>query len=473
MRIAVSDQSVQQHLMRKLIYFHRSLGTAQGRPHDHQTNEGASMNLKSPWGFCVLMSGMLAGCAGTHNQEGSGVEPLKISGGTASGFRVFRGECLNPAAVNLNPILLPLLTNVLSGGLRAVGTGLKSYGEDSDAKFATTVNFDSGEDVAGCLHVVYGKVFTDPKDFKDPSVKLENILPLPWLAVARSNVKSGASAQVVAAKLPIVLADAKKTLAASGAMLAEKPRFFAELKVIRSPDGSKVAFRLRAFYYGERLDKGWWPRSSSKAVVLTISGFDVSKSLVENIKNGYSVIQSDVPIGQAWVNSDLLSPGGADGGRNAWDTPWYSLPPDKKSATTIVAGLLETTAGSKLLGVLGTALEGSAETTAKNYADSLDPAKRATAEAAAKTAEDTARSAAAAAVVTAIADVNKAQTAHDACIATMKSGATSGAKRDAVLTFASARVTAAASVASAEPLFSQMGVPVAFLENPGECVVPE
>ncbi|POA77431.1 hypothetical protein [Pseudomonas sp. DP16D-R1] len=361
---------------------------------------------------------------------------------------------------------------VISGGLKALGAGLKKYGEDSDAKFASTLNFNSGEDVRGCLHVVYGSVFTDSADFLDPSVKLENILPLPWLAVARANGTTGESADATVGRLPQVLLAAKTTLANSGAMLAEKPSFFAELKIIRSPDASKVAFRLRAFYYGERLDKGWWPRSKSKAVVLTVSGFDVSKSLVENLKNGYSVLQSDVPVGQTWVSSDLLSPNGEDGGRNAWDSPWYTLPPDKTTPTTLVTGLLETTAGSKLLGVLGTALEGTADTTAKSYVDSLDPAQRATAEETARTAENTAKTNAAVAVVKAIADVKAAQNAHDACITTMDApGASSNDKRDAVLAFASARVTAAASVSAAEPLFSQMGVPAEFLNDPGRCKV--
>ncbi|MDD1150265.1 hypothetical protein M5G25_18430 [Pseudomonas sp. TNT2022 ID357] len=432
------------------------------------------MDLNRTWGYYLLLSGLLAGCAGSQNQMQLSPDHIRISAGTTSGFRVFHGECLNTDADNVNPLLLPLLTNVISGGLKAVGTGLKTYGEDSDAKFASTLNFNKGEDVRGCLHVVYGKVFTDSADFLDSSVKLDSILPLPWLAVARANGESGESTNDWVAGLPQVLADAKAKLASSGAMLAEKPRFFAEMKIIRSPDGSKVAFRLRAFYYGERLDKGWSLRSSSKAIVLTVSGFDASKALVENLKNGYSVLQSDVPLGQAWVSSDLLSPNGEGGGRNAWDSPWYALPPDKNTPTTLVAGLLETTAGSKFLGVLGAALEGAADTTAQNYVDSLDPAKRATAEEAARTAENTARTNAAAAVVTAISDVNAAQATYDACINTMESEASdNSAKRAAVVAFASARVTAAASVASAEPLFSQMGVPVSFLNNPGKCKVPK
>lgn len=384
---------------------------------------------------------------------------------------MFHGECLNTDADKISPLLLPLLTNVISGGLKAVGAGLKAYGEDSDAKFASTLNFNNGQDVSGCLHFVYGKVFTDSADFLDPSVKLESILPLPWLAVARANAGTGESSKDWIAGLPQVLYDAKTKLASSGAMLAEKPRFFAEMKIIRSPDGSKVAFRLRAFYYGERLDKRWWPSSKAKALVLTVSGFDAAKSIIENLKNGYSVIQSDVPLGQAWVTSDLLAPNGEGEGRNAWDSPWYTLPPDKSTPTTLVAGLLETTAGNKLLSVLGTALEGSADTTSKLYVDSLDPAKQATAEEAARTAENTARTNAAAAVVSAISDVNAAQAAYDACIATPDSDYS--AKRSAAVAFASARVTAAASVASAEPLFSQMGVPVAFLNDPRDCKVPK
>ncbi|HDS0956931.1 hypothetical protein V1687_28875 (plasmid) [Pseudomonas putida] len=430
------------------------------------------MSMSRTLACYALISGLVTGCASLQTQKkNDSAEPLNISGGTASGFRVFHGECLNTDADKISPLLLPLLTNVISGGITAIGTGLKAYGEDSDAKFASSLNFDKGEDVSGCLHVVYGKVFTDSADFQDPSVKLENLLPLPWLAIARANGGDGESSKDWVAALPQVLDDAKTKLASSGAMLAEKPRFFAEMKVIRSPDGAKVAFRLRAFYYGERLGKSWWPSSKAKAIVLTVSGFDASKSVIENLKNGYSVLQSDVPLGQAWVSSDLLAPNGKGDGRDAWDSPWYTLPPDKSTPTTLVAGLLETTAGSKLLSVLGTALEGSAETTAKQYVESIDPAKRATAEEAARTAENTARTNAAAAVVSAISDVNAAQAAYDTCIATPDSNF--NAKRAAVVAFASARVTAAASVASAEPLFSQMGVPVAFLNDPKDCKVPK
>jgi len=433
------------------------------------------MERISLWGYCALLMGVLTGCA---NSPGHGsVSPGSggVAAGTSSGFRVFKGDCLNTQASNLNPLLVPLLTNVVSGGLKVIGTGLKKYGEDSDARFASTLNFDKGEDLNGCLHVVYGSVFTDSADFLDSAVKLEDILPLPWLAVARANGSQGEPAQKAIARLPNVIASAKHSLVTSGAMLAEKPSFFAELKAVRSPDGSKVAFRLRAFYYGERLAKGWLPRSSSKAVVLTVAGFDASKALLDNLKSGFSVVQSDVPVGQAWVNADLLYPNGAGEGRNAWDSPWFTLPADKTTPFTVVAGLLETTAGSKLLGVLGAALEGSADTTAKNLVDSLDSSKRAVAEDAARVADNTARANAASAVVKAIADVGLAKDAHDACISTMalKPAASAKVQRDAILAFASARVTAAASISAAEPLFSQMGIPVTFIDQPGDCVVSQ
>ncbi|WP_146041495.1 hypothetical protein [Pseudomonas sp. DP16D-R1] len=72
------------------------------------------MDLKRSWVHCVLLSGLLAGCTSSQSQVSVSPDPIKISAGTTSGFRVFRGECFNTDADNVNPLLLPLLTNVIS-----------------------------------------------------------------------------------------------------------------------------------------------------------------------------------------------------------------------------------------------------------------------------------------------------------------------------------------------------------------------
>ncbi len=433
------------------------------------------MNWIRPLGHCVTLTTILCGCASSPTS--TTVADVGSAARTTTGFRVFQGDCLNTSAPNLSPLLVPLFTNVVSGGLKAVGGALKRYGDDTDERFASTLNFNSGEDLKGCLHVVHGEVFTDSADFQQANFKLEHVLPLPWEAIARANAGEGATSMAVRAKVPAVLASAKEVLASSGAMLAAKPKFFAELRAVRSADSSSVAFRLRSFYYAERLSDSWLSRSTAKAIVLTVSGFDVTKSLLDNLKSGYSVSQSDVPVGKAWVTSDLLHPKGSGTGRDAWDSPWFSLPTDKQKPFTVVAGLLETTAGSKLLGVLGTALESSAESTAKGLADVLDSSKQDAADAAVKTADLKAKSDAAAAVVKALADVGKAKDAQDACVAALTpapatADAVTKAQRDALLAFVSAKITAAASIAGAEPLFSEMQVPVTFLDNPGACVFP-
>lgn len=432
------------------------------------------MHRAVPWISGLSLAAALFGCASSGKQVVGAADISAAS--TTNGYRVFYGDCLNTAAPNLSPLLVPLFTNVVSGGLQTVGGVLKKYGEDTDAKFASTLNFNSGDELNGCLHVVHGTVFTDQADFRDPSFGLQDILPLPWYAIARANASSGATSEVINARKTAVLASAKNVLASSGAMLAEKPKFFAELRAVRSSDGSSVAFRLRSFYYGERLGDGLLSRPSAKAVVLTVSGFDVSKSLVDNLKSGYSVAQSDVPVGKAWVTSDLLYPNGRGEGRDAWDSPWFTLPADKKPFT-VVAGLLETTAGSKLLGVLGTALEGPAEGTAKALADALDSSQQAEANTAAKAAAVKAKADAAAAVVKAIGDVGKAKDAHETCVTAMEpapatAGAVTKVQRDLVLAFVSAKITAVASIAAAEPLFSAMNVPVTFLDQSGACAFP-
>ena len=428
-----------------------------------------------PWIAGLSLAAALSGCASSEKLVVGA--PNISAASTTTGYRVFYGDCLNTAAPNLSPLLVPLFTNVVSGGLKAVGGVLKKYGEDTDARFASTLNFNSGDELNGCLHVVHGNVFTDQADFRGSSFDLQEVLPLPWDAIARANVAPGATSETINARKTAVLASAKNVLASSGAMLAEKPKFFAELRAVRSSDGSSVAFRLRSFYYGERLGDGWLSRPSTKAVVLTVSGFDVSKSLLDNLKSGYSVAQSDVPVGKAWVTSDLLYPNGHGEGRDAWDSPWFTLPADKKKPFTVVTGLLETTAGSKLFGVLGTALDVSAEGTAKALADALDSSKQAVADTAAKAADAKAKADAAAAVVKAIGDVGKAMDAHESCVTTMApapatAGAVTKAQRDLVLAFVSAKITAVASIAAAEPLFSAMNVPVTFLDQPGACAFP-
>lgn len=425
-----------------------------------------------PWIHIVALIAILCGSP----SQASGANGSS-SASTTTGFRVFYGDCLNTGAPNMSPWLVPLFTNIVSGGLKAVGGALKKYGEDTDARFASTLNFNTGEDLKGCLHVVHGAVFTDRADFQNPAFRLQDVLPLPWHAIARANATTGATSQDIDAKLPAVLASAKDVLTSSGAMLAEKPKFFAELRAVRSSDSSSVAFRLRAFYYGEQLGDGlrWWP--SAKAIVLTVSGFDVSKSLIENLKAGYSVTQTDVRLGSVWVTSDLLSPNGNGEGRDAWDSPWFTLPTDKKRPFTVVAGLLETTPGSKMLGVLGTALEGTADVTAKALADAMDPSKQAAADAAAKAADIKAKTEAATAVVNAVTAVGKAKDAHDKCVTVMTpapatADAVTKAQRDALLEFVSAKITATASIAAAEPLFSAMQVPVTFLDQAGACAFP-
>lgn len=432
------------------------------------------MNRFTSWIQYTVLTVLLCGCASAPNQTSH----AGFSGDvTTTGFRVFYGDCINAGAPNMSPLLVPLFTNIVSGGFKAIGGALKKYGNDTDARFASTLNFDNGDDLKGCLHVVHGAVFTDMADFQDPAFKLEDVLPLPWRAIARANEGQGATPEAVEAKLPATVANAKDALTSSGAMLAQKPKFFAELRAVRSSDSSGVAFRLRSFYYGERLSDGWLSRPTTKAVVLTVSGFDVSKSLIDNLKAGYSVAQSDVPVGKAWVTSDLLYPNGTGNGREAWNTPWFTLPTDKKKPFTLVTGLLETTAGSELLGVLGTALDSSADSMAKDLADSLDPSKQVAADAAAKAADLKSKSDAAVAVVKAIGDVGKAKDAHDSCVTAMSPApatvdAVTKTQRDALLAFVSAKITAVASIAAAEPLFSEMGVPVTFLEKAGACAFP-
>lgn len=427
------------------------------------------------WCYAFLSIAALSGCA-SRSPGGSGAERSDTASVT-TGFRVFYGDCINSQPPNFHPALVPLLSNIVSGGLKAVGGVLKRYGEDTDARFATTLNFESGENVQGCLHVVHGPVFTDPTEFRASEHALQSVLPLPWREIARANLAPGATESEIQARVPSVVAAAKDVLVTSGAMLAAQPKFFAEMRIVRSPDSSNVAFRLRSFYYGEPLGNGWFTRRSAKAVVLTVSGFDASKSLIDSLKAGYSVAQSDVQVGKAWVTSDLLNPNGSGEGRNAWDSPWFTLPPDKKKPFTMVTGLLETTAGSKLLSVLGSALEGSADDTTKAIFEALDPKKQAEADATVKAAELKAKADAAIAVVKAVTEVGKAKDAHEACTTALTPApatlaAVTKPQRDAFYAYVSARITAIATIAAAEPLFSTMDVPIGFIEEPGLCVLP-
>lgn len=389
---------------------------------------------------------------------------------------MFRGDCMNSAPPNMSPLLIPLFSNVVSGGLKAVGGALKKYGEDTDAKFATTVNFDNDQALNGCLHVVHGSVYTNKAEFAKSNQQLEKLLPLPWESIANANVKTNATPKDVKDQITRSVAAAKQVLASSGAMLAEKPRFFAELRLIKSKDNSSVAFRLRSLYYGAPINDGWFTRSSAKALVVSISAFDATKPLMDNLKSGYSVALSDVPIGSAWVTGDLLYPNIAN--VTTWDSPWFAGPTDGKKPLTIVTGILETSAGSKLLNVIGTAVEGSADNTAKALADSLDSNKRATDAITEKGAIDKARSDAAAATVKAITDLTKAKDAYDACVVALTMppvGSTtsiSKVQQDTLFAFASAKVTAAASISAAEPLFSELKLPTDFINGPGACAFP-
>jgi len=410
---------------------------------------------------------VISGCSvGNHL---SSQAPLK---NTTEGFNVFHGRCINSDATMISPALIPLMTNIVAGGIKLAGTTLKKYGEDIDAKFATTVNFDGDESLSECLHVVYGKVYTDKTDFIDTSQSLGQILPLPWNSIARASLEDNATSKQISDQTQATLSAAKNALASSGAMIADKPSLFAELRILRSTDKSNISLRLRAFYYGAPLADSWFTRNNPKAIIISISPFDPSKALLDNLKNGYSIPFYKVPIGSAWVSRDLLYP--AITAPQSWETPYYPISSLGKKPLTLVVGLLETTAGSQLLTVLGTALEGTADITAEAIVDEFDKQKRTANEANEKAEIDKARTDSATATAKAITNLGKANDTYDSCVTLLASsnGALTKPQRDAVLAFASARVIAAASIAAAEPTISALKLNTSIIADPGMCVMP-
>ncbi len=392
---------------------------------------------------------------------------------TTEGFYVFHGRCLNSETPKFAPALIPLLTNLVSSGIKLAGTTLKTYGADSDAKFAATVNFDGDGALNECLHIVSGKVYTNKIDFQNSTQQLNQVLPLPWESIARANLADNATSKEVADQTQSSMDAAKSALASSGAMVAEKPNLFAELRILRSKDESSISFRLRAFYYGAPLTDSWFKRSNAKAIIISLSSFDPSKPLIDNLKNGYSIPLYKVPVKSTWVTGDLLYP--TISASQTWDTPYFPITSLGKKPLTVVVGLLETTAGSKLLTTLGTALESTSDTTATGIVDKFDTQKLATNKAKEKSDDDKARTASATAATQAITDLGKANDAYDTCVTLLSvpspTGTLTKVQRDAVLAYASARVVAAASFAAAEPTISALKLNTNKIADPGMCVM--
>lgn len=433
--------------------------------HSNNNQPAHALRMRQPK-FILASIFFISSCSGTYQN----LQPPPKN--TIEGFGVFHGRCLNSDTTKMSGELIPLLTNVVAGGIKMTGTSLKKYGEDKDAKFATTLNFDGDESLNDCIHIVHGKVYTDKVDFIASPQPLDELLPLPWDAIAKASLEDNASSKQISDQTQATMTVAKTTLASSGAMIAEKPRLFAELRILRSKDRSSISLRLRAFFYGSPLTERLFSRKRSKAIIISFAPFDPAKPLIDSIKTGYSIPFYSVPVGSAWVSGDLLYP--TISASQAWETPYYPTSSLGKRPITLVLGVLETTAGSQILTVLGTALEGTADATAKGIIDNLDTNKVSAEEIKDKLERDKARTESATATVKAIADLGKANDAYDSCVAILASsnGPINKAQRDAILEFTSARVIAAASIAAAEPTILALNLDTKVINEPLMCIMP-
>lgn len=413
--------------------------------------------------ICILIAAASAGCSSFGSRSGT----VTSTSNTLDGFHVFAGDCMNPHVAGvMSPLLLPFVGNLLSGSMKAIGDNIKIYGDDRDAKYASTVNFEEWGTDQKCLHLVHGLVYTNTVAYEEDTTPLFNRLPLPWPLAVKAAMKAQGLEQNAASRN--VENKARQALIGSRALLAATPRFFAEIGVVRSMDKSSYTFRLRALYYGEPLGEGWFQRNSAKALVVTVAPYDTSKKIVDNLGGAYSISLANAPVGTSLLFDEYFRQSDAVS-RSAWETPWYKV--SASSATgplTLVGGLTVTTEGSKALGVLGSALSSSAVETSKLIVDKkLDEAKIAAAEKTIKDSEDTLRDNFAAATSTAVTDWAEAKTAYDKCaIATDPAD-----KLTKWASFVKAQVKALASIAKAQPL-SNIIKDISFLENPAACPMP-
>lgn len=382
---------------------------------------------------------------------------------TVDGFRVFAGDCINSPSGNLAQLALPLVGQLVSGGLKALGGTLKAYGDDATQRYGATVNLAGLDGAARCLHIVYGPVYTNGQTQPFKEADVERNLPLPWheAAQARHRILNNPSSGIDKTR-QLVLQEAVAALSSSGALLAGPPRFFAEVRIITSETKDAMRFRLRSLYYAEPLNSSWFRRNSAKSFVVTVGPYDHAKSLKDNLADGYSITFDSLQVGTATFFEDYFNPDGPA----AWESPAYK--PAKVDLTgqmTLAVGVLETTAGSKILSVIGNALSDSADATATLVKDKYDKTKEAAAQKQLVKDEADARTTAASSTVAAISAWSTAQKDYDDC----KTKTDPKERLQAAVKFAGSRVSAIAAIANAEPLSSGVILDRSFLETPTDC----
>lgn len=384
---------------------------------------------------------------------------------TIDGFHAFTGDCMNSPSGSASPLALPSIGQLVSGGLKALGGTLKAYGDDETLTVGGTVNLAGISGPVRCLHIVYGPVYTNARTQPFNESVVKDNLPLPWLEAAkgRNAILGGPSTEIEGENSrQYLLKDAVAALKSSGALLAGPPLFFAELRIVPSEAGDSVRFRLRSLYYQKPLKDAWFRRSSVKSLVVTVGPYDHTKALKDNLANGYPIAFDSLHGGTAVFFDDYFSPNGPA----AWESPIYKLAAgDASGRITLAVGVLETTAGNKVLGLIGDALNVSADATAALVKDKVDKAKEAATQKQLAKDETEARTTAATNTVAAINAWSVAQKDYADCSAKTDPKE----KLQAAVKFAGSRVSAIAAIANAEPLSAGVILDRSFLETPVGC----
>lgn len=419
--------------------------------------------------FLLAFVGSLLSSCSSLSTSPTPIERLNV----LDGFHAFAGNCMARARGQVSAGLLPLIENLVSGGLKAGGTVLTNAGKESTVTHAASINIHGTALSLDCIQLVHGPVYVSEHAYSMDKTPFEDKLPLPWrtLASDKANTKPANEAHVDPAE---VIKRARGSLAANKLWLAGRPRFFAELSVVPAQDGTAVSFRMRALYYGSPIQSNWFGRNAAKRVVITLGPLAAEKSIEDNIKNGYSVDLQRLPIGSAVLFDDMYRADLEDRATTAWDAPWYRLVPvDSTQPSMLFASVQETRAGSTFLTFLGEALTASATATGTAVKDSLDPVKAAKE----KEEEQTARVAAAERVQKAVDSVKEARAAHRACTDALAAASDSNPfDEDLYLTFLAKKAMAEAAIVNAKPLVTVEVLGAQFLESsaakPNKCWLP-
>jgi len=383
------------------------------------------------------------------------------------GFFMFAGPCMGRSGQNLSPILVPFATKLLSGGLSAAGTAISNAGAARDTVWLAPANFRGWEDDKQCLHLVSGRVYTSPGAFLNDKVPLQSRLPLPWQAAALE--LAGNNQQKADAELKGLLERASEALAASGAMLADVPNFFAEVAIVR-PSGSspgQATFRLRSVYYGKAIESSFLRSDNSYNISFTVipmpsdgklpTAIPPDKAInAGHLKNGTSAFFPDFFI------ADEPTPLG-----QPYESPYQSIETGGDGKGFVLIGVLsEHRPQNQVLTVLGTAMSESAQATAEAAAKQFDPAQVAAAKKAAFEAQNKQLDDMQTSATGAVDAWAKAKADYDACAAN-PSAATFAA-------YTKSKIALTIALQKAAPLLPTLGLntlDLSFLEG-SQCVLP-